>query len=216
MGPYEVGEFGCSACRTSRLPWELVVRLGVYEGELRGWLHELKFGRWRPAGRTLGRWLGERLVEAGIARDAVLVPMPTTTHRVVQRGIDHTRVLARAMSTVCGAEIVPALRRDHRASQRSVPASDRAANVRNAFAVRSLRRFRGRVAGRTVVLVDDIVTTGATVRAAARALMPFGPSRVVVGVVAVADPPGRRTGSSSGSVSNRRDSPEFLVEKPGD
>ncbi len=177
VGPHEADPAGapggpsCPACRESRLAWDCFVRLGEYDGVVRDAVHDLKFTRWRRAGRELGRELGRtllnRLAAAGIPADrAVLVPVPTSLVRRLVRGIDHTLVLARAVRSVTGIPIVRALRRSHRPSQLDVPRSARRANVARSIRCRSSRGL----AGKTIVVLDDVVTTGATMSAACRAL----------------------------------------------
>lgn len=181
VGPHEVGPIlgpgsalGCNECRDRRLRWARAVRLGPYDGLLREWIQELKFARFRPAGRALGRLLGARLAAelgaAGIERSGVrLVPVPMSRRRRLARGIDHTLVLARGVREVTGLRIARLLRRRHRPSQLEVPASRRRANASGSFIAR-----RAPAGVRVVVVLDDVRTTGATLTAACRALARAG------------------------------------------
>jgi predicted amidophosphoribosyltransferase len=175
VGAYEITEKDgspvCQACADKRLPWTRAIRLGEYNGLLREAIHEVKFTRWRTLGGELGALLGGRLAESlradGIDLSTVtLVPVPTTFRRRMQRGIDHTLVIARAAREVLGCNLVQALSRRHRPSQLDVPPSERHANVARAFCRRRGVALRARV----VVLIDDVRTTGATMGAACRAL----------------------------------------------
>ncbi len=172
VGPWEADADGCPACRGTRLPWSHAIRLGVYDGALREAIHDLKFHRWRRTGRDLGRLLGERIARdrarLGLDRMTLtLVPVPTSTRRRLARGIDHTLVLSRSVARASGGRVVRALTRAHRPEQWAVPPSERGRNVAGAFRV---RRRLGSGASH-IVLVDDIRTTGATLRASARALV---------------------------------------------
>lgn len=180
----------CSACRTQRRPWERCVRLGPYTALLREAIHEIKFEAWRNLGTTLGRSLGRQLVQViesdrptndrddrasqtGPLPDAqipqlVLLPMPTTFRRRMARGIDHTLVIARGMQEILGGQIVRPIARDHRPSQLDVPPSARAQNVAGTF--RS-KRNAALSLSTLVILIDDVMTTGATMSAACRALV---------------------------------------------
>lgn len=171
VGAYEVQEFTCAHCRGSRLPWSRFVRLGSYADPLSTWICEVKFTRWRVLGLELGRMLGRRLREAGFPahlgpKDAAVVPVPTTWRRVMARGIDHAGVLARGVAAELHIPVLRPLFRTHRSSQRAVPLSERARNVSGSIFARS------RVAheGKTLILVDDVMTSGATLRACARTL----------------------------------------------
>lgn len=169
-GAHEADEFGCSACINRRLPWVRAVRLGAYEAPLLDWVQEVKFQRGWRLGEALGAELGRRLIEAGLVRGSgVIVPVPTTWRRRMGRGIDHARAIARGAAYETGCPLVPALRRVHRPSQRSVPAYQRVRNASGAFRLREgqLRRLRD---AEQVVLVDDVLTTGATLRSASRVL----------------------------------------------
>jgi ComF family protein len=140
-------------------------------------IHELKFrGRLRVA---------ERLAEAIAASPgcgrvltpaAVLVPVPLHPRRLRERGFNQSELLARALGRRAGLAVAPEalVRRKETPPQTGLTAAARRSNVSGAFAVRR----RGRVAGRVVVLVDDVVTTGATARACAAALRAAGSTDV--------------------------------------
>lgn len=170
VGPHEADEFGCAACASRRLPWSRFLRLGVYESPLDAWVKEVKFSRFRSLGVDLGRLLGERLRDAGALAPApervVVTPVPSSFRRRMSRGVDHALVIARGVSRELQIPIVPALRTRHRPSQRAVTVSQRRRNAAGAFQLR-----RGvDLSGWTVLLVDDVRTSGATLAAAARAL----------------------------------------------
>ncbi|GAB4517966.1 MAG: hypothetical protein Tsb0013_22150 [Phycisphaerales bacterium] len=170
VGTHEETEFGCATCVGTRPAWSRAVRLGVYEGELRDWVQEVKFERGWRLGESLGELLGRRLREQGF--EGVVVPMPTTWRRRMARGIDHALCIARGVARGGELPIVRALRREHRLTQRAVPESRRRANVAGAFRVDP--RGLSRVGGRDVVVVDDVLTSGATMSAACRSLRRSG------------------------------------------
>jgi ComF family protein len=189
VGPHEASEFGCAACRDRRLPWSRFVRLGRYAPPLELWVQEVKFGAFHALGRDFGRLLGRALRDAGalgsLGDAPVVVPLPTSFRRRMVRRIDHAGVIAQGVAQELSATCVRALRRGHRPSQRAVAPSDRAANVRGAF------RARGKGDSRGVVLVDDVTTSGATLRAASRELCRAGWGEVWVACVAVTPAPER-------------------------
>lgn len=218
IGPHEHAEFGCALCFDRRFRWARIVRLGAYDGPLRDWVLEVKFHRFRSLAISLGESLGERMLDAGLDPAGVVVaPCPTTRRRRASRGIDHAGSIATGVGRALRAPVARPLRRSHAPSQRAVAYSGREANVRGRF-----RPSLGWSAGgswlardaRAVVLVDDVRTSGATLRAAARALRRVAwrgaAPEVWAGVVAVAREPGRRRqgevdpGGSGGS------SPPFI------
>lgn len=192
VGAGEEDEFGCASCRDRKVPWDRAVRLGAYEDELREVILEVKFTRFRSAGTALGRMLGEVLRNAGApSAGVVVVPIPMSTRRRLVRGVDHTAAIGRGVASELGAPMRMALTRKHRPSQRSVSMSARARNVSGTM---RLRRGAGAgIKGRTVVLVDDVRTSGATLRAASSSIFLGGdgcrPAAIWVATVGVT--PGR-------------------------
>ncbi len=179
----------CGACAEKRWAWDRLIRVGSYEQPLRQWVAEVKFTRWRRLAHDLGRVLGAALAEraeearrgdprldSALRQPMLLVPVPTTIRRLMVRGIDHTLCIARGVRAEIGGEIVRPIARAHRPSQRDVLPSERASNVAKAFFPRrgawGLGGVSGQptLAGRLVVVIDDVMTSGATVGAACRAV----------------------------------------------
>lgn len=156
--------------------------IGSYEGSLRAIVHALKY----DPRRTIARHLAVRMRVAGAAvlADADLaVPVPLHPSRERARGFNQARELARHL----GLPMVDALARTRKTpSQADLTAARRHANVRGAFQWR-----RGDVADSTIVLVDDVSTTGATLNACAAALMDAGARevRALTAAKAVAERP---------------------------
>ncbi len=214
VGDFEVApdgdaQPGCSRCGDVRVPWKEIVRLGTYEGLLRDAILEVKFGAWRrlasDVGRELGAQLAQTLASYGIPlEDVVLVPVPVALRRRLLRGIDHTLCLTRgvraglldawesagAAPSSSAVPIVRPLKRQYRPTQTRRDAEHRRRNVANSMAARDGALHAGK--GKTIVLIDDVLTTGATVREACRALGVSGKKQqddtnIIVAVVAVTD-----------------------------
>ena len=143
-------------------------------------LHALKFERHDFLDDALAALLEETLRARGdLAFDAVVgVPMGRARER--RRGYNQAELLARALARRLGAacDMTLLTRRAERATQSTLPKRERAANVRQAFAASS------RVKGTSILVVDDICTTGETLRACATALRRAGASRVCAVTVA--------------------------------
>jgi ComF family protein len=147
-----------------------------YGGLVRDALHAFKYrGEQRLAG-PLGVAAAARWREAAIGGD-ILVHVPVHPGRRAARGYDQAELLSRAAAAALSRPAVPALRRARAtAPQYELGRDRRAANVAAAFAVDPARRSA--VAGAWVVLVDDVVTTGATLVACAEALLDAGSAAV--------------------------------------
>jgi ComF family protein len=140
-------------------------------------VHQLKYaGRRRAAARLAEALLEDPAVRALVATSDVLVPVPLHPRRLRERGFNQSALLAEEIARRAGRMACPdaLVRRVDTAPQAGLTAAARRRNVEEAFAVRR----RASVAGRTVVLVDDVVTTGATARACARRLAEAGAGEV--------------------------------------
>ncbi|MCI0546901.1 MAG: ComF family protein [Candidatus Rokubacteria bacterium] len=145
-------------------------------------LHTLKFGGCRPLARPLGELLAGVGPMLPGSRPDLLVPVPLHPRRERERGFNQAELLAAAAGRVWGVPVRSRVlvRRLATRAQSDLAAGDRRANVRGAFAL-ALPEL---VAGRHVVVVDDILTTGATVEECATSLRRGGARPV--GVVTVA------------------------------
>lgn len=147
-----------------------------FTGPTRRALHELKYAGNRRLARPLGRLLAERWRRAGIGGQ-LLVPVPVHAERLRQRGYDQAVLLAESTAAALGLPSVPGLRRVERtAAMHGLGREARSANVGSAFAVDGAARAA--IAGRWIVLVDDVTTTGASLAACAAALRASGASAV--------------------------------------
>lgn len=160
----------CPRCRR-RAPAIVRARsIGAYDGALRTIVHAFKYDGRRSLAAPLAALMRQHGSEVLAGAD-LAVPVPLHRSRLRHRGFNQAADLARRL----GIPSRHALRRTRATpSQTDLPASRRHANVRDAFA---LRRRAG-VADRTIVLVDDVSTTGATLEACARVLLAAGAREV--------------------------------------
>jgi ComF family protein len=169
----------CIPCLTDPLPLDWCEAWGEYRGSLERVLHALKFERHDFLDDALAALLEETLRDREF--DAIAA-VPMTRAKERKRGYNQAELLARALARrigiACDAKLLA--RRRAGATQSSLPKRDRAANVRGAF------HASPRANGRSILLVDDISTTGETLRACAAALHAAGVSRVCAVAVAKA------------------------------
>jgi ComF family protein len=178
--PFDTGERTVSAAAVARPPaYDRARAVAHFSGAMRTLIHQLKYADRHDARTLFGRWL----VEAG--RDVLpgvdmIVPVPLSRLRLFTRHFNQAAVLASELARRTGIPMQPTLLRRRRwtKSQVGMTRDQRRRNIQGAFAVPKLRRAE--VAGRNVLLVDDVVTTGATVGACARALKRAGAARVDV------------------------------------
>jgi ComF family protein len=182
----------CAACRLDSPGFARLIAIADYRAqvEVREWLLALKHGGRADLAEPLGRALARRwarCVEPGEIARAVLVPVPLHRVRRFERGYDQALLLARSISRASGAQVVRALARNRATSvQGSAGAVSRAANVHGAFErARWTRGVERSLADASCAwLVDDVVTSGSTVRECARVLRRCGAREVAVLAVA--------------------------------
>jgi ComF family protein len=167
----------CGRCRRGREPVVAGTSLGPYEGPLRAAIHDLKYrGRRRVAAQLASLLLEDPAARALIVETDVLVPVPLHPRRLRERGFNQASLIAREVGRRTGRRLVEGalVRRRETKPQAGLSAAARRHNVDDAFVVRR----RSLVAGHAVTLIDDVLTTGATARACARALRAAGAREV--------------------------------------
>jgi ComF family protein len=157
------------------------------EGALQTLLHELKYGGKTGVGEALGSLLGEHLRREGVlGPGAIVLPVPLHPVRQRERGYNQAEIISRGVATGIGGELGRGFCRRVRntPTQTALGHAERASNVHGAFELRSAGGERLR--GREILIVDDVITTGATLRACGAAVRLSGPGRLVACSVALA------------------------------
>jgi ComF family protein len=176
----------CALCRGGLRGFDAAYCFGSYEGALRELIHLYKYGRVK----TLARPLGDLLASA-LPRDErfdAIVPVPLHWRRQWQRGFNQAELLARDLARRSGIPAVRALRRlRSTAAQAGLSNTRRRRNVASAFACRRGTLREGRIEGKRILLIDDVMTTGSTAAACALALKRAGAARVALLTVARVD-----------------------------
>jgi ComF family protein len=160
-------------CRSGGRGFDEAFCYGAYEGTLRKLIHLFKYSGMRALDKPLGKLLAAALPQDR-QFDAV-IPVPLHWRRRWQRGFNQSELLGKWIARRRGIPLIKALRRNSATrSQAGLSNSQRRENVAGAF------RGRRRVAGLRILLVDDVMTTGATAGACARALKKAGAKSVSV------------------------------------
>ncbi len=191
-----MGMHECTTCRTDPPAFTRAVAFAAYDGEMRAMLHALKFGKVRRiAEHILSGFLAEAILrlEAETPAGLLVVPVPLFAGRQKERGYNQADLLARGaarrlrkLRPAWKLDLHPeALRRvrDTKAMFQLRP-DQRRRNLAGAFALGNADAVRGR----DVLLVDDILTTGATANQCAKVLLKAGARAVWVATVARAQP----------------------------
>jgi len=181
LSPAELqdGEFEvCRDCQEHRYNFQVARSFGVYGESLVRAILLLKYERIEP----LGGWFAKRLAEVvyaepGLLAADVVVPVPLHRHRQRERGFNQVDLFARPLAKAVRLPYWPVLlvRQRPRPEQHLLGTAERWEAVRGAFAMRGGRR----VDNLRVLLLDDVMTTGATLDACSRALCEAGASKVL-------------------------------------
>lgn len=173
----------CESCTRHPPAWDRGAAAVVYGGTGRKVVLALKHGDRLDMVRPLAGWMAN--AGCGLLAGAeVIAPVPLHWRRLVRRRYNQSAELARRLGRIAGRPVVAdlLLRRRATVPQEGMSRSERVANQAAAFAVNP--RHGARVAGRAVLLVDDVLTTGATLSACADCLRQAGAARVDVLVLA--------------------------------
>ena len=191
------------------MPFAVARAPALYAGSLRTALHRLKFDGRRALGPPLGEFLADFVrTTAALGRPEIVVPVPLHPSRERGRGFNHAALLAAPVAEALGVPLDAALleRVIDTAPQQTLTEPQRWGNVRGAFRIRV--SATGVVRGRVVLLVDDVMTSGATSAECARTLLAAGATEVRVATVARAVLARDGSGAGGGAGSRATDREE--------
>ena len=174
----------CTSCEKAPPDFVRAIAYGAYENKLRDLIHLLKYRHISSAASVLGALLADRIQAAGLPPDAMLVPVPLHKSKFRLRGFNQAEEIARVLRTRLKFRLEAGVlvRKRPTVSQTGMTPLQRRENVRGAFLVRP--KYRRDLAGKTIILVDDVLTTGATVNECARVLRRAGVEAVYVATAA--------------------------------
>lgn len=195
----------CTVCREGAVNFDATYSFGSYEGPLQKLILLFKYAKVESLAGPLGRLLVQALPSnSEYPRDSydLLIAMPMHWRKQWERGFNQAALLAGYVAPHCGLKVASNLRRKrYTKSQASLSESDRLLNLKDSFYVRKPEQ----VAGKRVLLVDDVFTTGATLRAATAVLKSAGAAQVTALTLARVGrgaSPGIFTNSDSSSASS--------------
>ena len=167
----------CPRCPESHpvLNWSL----GLFDPAYQILIHNFKYRRKTTLGKSLGIRLGEILKKERLLEEIdYLIPVPLHPSRQRERGYNQSKILARGISEITALPLLDRvlLRKKNTRDQTDLSPEEREENVKDAFAVRDNSLLKGK----GVLLVDDVMTTGATLKECSRVLKQAG-ARIIIG-----------------------------------
>ena len=180
-GPFAAAR--CAACLAQPYAFDRARAACVYDDASRGLILKFKHGDQQPFAPLFARWIARSAAPLLDQADAV-VPVPLHRLRLLSRRFNQAAEIARPLARDAGLDYLPdaLIRTTHTTTQGGKSARGRRLNVRKAFEVSEAGRRR--IRGRRILLVDDVLTTGATAEACARALIEAGARAVDLAVIA--------------------------------
>lgn len=175
----------CPICRRVGAHFRRAAAYGAYEGALRDLIHLFKYNGVSPAGKVLGGLLSQTVATMALPDSVIVVPVPLWSGKRNARGFNQAETIARAFISFQSSSSIQLdtsilVRTRETASQTGLTRHQRRANVRGAFAVVKAEKVKGR----SILVVDDVMTTGTTAGECARVLRRAGAKEVFVATVA--------------------------------
>ncbi|MDT8443776.1 MAG: ComF family protein [Desulfuromonadales bacterium] len=159
--------------------FSIVHAAGLYQGSLKEAVHKLKYRNQLPLAKPLGQLLGKCVAAAASIAPDLIIPVPLHPSRLRQRGYNQALEVARPIAQQLTVPLVTTLlqRSRNTPQQQGLSAIERRSNLRNAFTLSAEAQAL------KILLVDDVMTTGETVRECSRMLLSGGAKEVQVAVV---------------------------------
>jgi ComF family protein len=142
----------------------------LYENVAQALVRTLKYGRTKDAARTIATCLASK----GVVADFAVAPIPTAPSRVRQRGYDQAVVISKEFARLTGVQYAQVLRRQTSSRQVGATRQERLANMHASFVPQSLTNIHSK----KLMLIDDVLTTGATIESATQSLLKAGAQEV--------------------------------------
>jgi ComF family protein len=167
----------CGACLKDPPYFERTVALFLYDFPLDRIIHALKYGHQLPVAAWCGRQLAKRITKEEFD---LIIPLPLHPKRLIERGFNQSVEIARVLGkrSNIDVDLGNVIRTRATPTQADLPHKERKKNVRGAFECRT------NLSGQRLLLIDDVMTTGATLNECARTLKLHGAASVTVAVIA--------------------------------
>lgn len=166
----------CKSCMEAKPPYAQILYYGIYEGALKKSIHLLKFNSCKRLSKPLSLLMSELSIAKAAKKADGIVPVPLHITKLRQRGFNQTAVLGHHLSKKLEVPLKLDLLKKTKDTplQTDVTGKERLKNIKGSFSVSA------DVKGLSLLLVDDVITTGATARECSRVLMEAGARQVTV------------------------------------
>ncbi|NLP36120.1 MAG: ComF family protein [Firmicutes bacterium] len=169
----------CPRCNGQKFMFDRACAVGLYEGKLKAVIRRYKYGGRTEMAAALGKLMAQQIEKCKWPQFAAVVPIPLHPRKQRQRGFDQAVLLAEAIGRQLKVPVKKYLRRSRETvSQTQLSAAQRRHNLAGAFTVVQAEQIPKRI-----LLVDDLLTTGATADNAARALLAGGAEEIYLAVI---------------------------------
>jgi competence protein ComFC len=158
--------------------------LGRFDDYYKELIHQFKYGKKIPLGKRLGGRLGKTINDdSHFSKSDYLIPVPLHKSRCRERGFNQSEIVADQISKITGIPILKNVlkRKKNTKDQTNLSREEREENVRGAFVV----TYSEMIKGKNIILVDDVITTGATLTECARILNQSGAQQILATTIAV-------------------------------
>jgi len=175
----------CYECRHQKWPFSVAKAVGPYSEILRNAIHTLKYRGKKDLAIPLGDLMACRVMDDPLyCRADIIVPVPMTKLKQYKRGFNQAALLAKQVSNVLGIPMEEVLsKKVETVSQTELNKHQRKQNLKDAFSLKNSISIENK----TVILIDDVMTTGHTVSMAADQLSRGGANKILVLVLAVGE-----------------------------
>lgn len=160
----------------SNAHFDKLLCLFEYSGIMKQKMLEFKFSDKKYISRTLGELAFKKIKKYDLQAD-YLIPVPISKQRMFERGYNQSEYIANFLSEFCKIKVLKncLIKSRNNSKQSLLSASERQHNVKNAYAVKNPEKIKGK----TIMLIDDIMTTGATINECAKELKKYGAKEVI-------------------------------------
>ena len=180
------GESFCHDCQTEKFDFDIAASVYIYEGTFKEALLDFKFHGGFYRAKIFGQLMAEAVKKSGIKADYI-IPVPITFNSIRKRGYNQATEMALCMKHYIKTPIIPGalIKKRKTAQQSALKPKERRKNIKDAFKVSKLHI--NKIKGKSILLADDVITTGATASECAKTLKEAGAEAVNVITLLISD-----------------------------